>query len=80
MAKTVKAPAPAGKAASKVADRRIYGTDAFGRRVLVAAEGQRIPDGYEVEGQARSAPSDDHARKGPEETQAEPKPRAGRGK
>ncbi len=72
MAKTVKAPAP-GKAApkdAKIAARRIYGTDAFGRRVLVAAEGQRIPDGFEVEGQSRSTPAVDHARKGPQAQQS----------
>lgn len=72
---TTKAPAK-GKAAPKdiqIAERRIYGTDARGRRVLVAAEGQRIPDGYEVEGQKRSAPAQDHARKAPQETQSGPR-------
>ncbi len=65
--KPVKAPAR-GKAAPKdieIADRRIYGVDAVGRRVLVAAEGQRIPDGFQVDG-----PAQDHARKGPGSAQS----------
>lgn len=44
-----------------IAKERIYGTDAYGRRVLVAAAGQPIPEGFELDG-----PAQDHARTGPE--------------
>jgi hypothetical protein len=37
----------------QIADRRIYGQDGHGRRVLVAAEGQPIPEGFEVDGPTR---------------------------
>jgi hypothetical protein len=49
-----------------IADRRIYGTDAYGRTVLVAAAGQPIPEGFE-----QAAPTQDHARRGPESSHAE---------
>jgi hypothetical protein len=37
----------------QIADRRIYGTDSRGRRVLVAAAGQPIPEGFDVDGPTR---------------------------
>lgn len=55
-------------AQKKIADRRIYGRNARGQEVLVAAKGQPIPAGFEV----------DKPRTQSEDEQATPKPKSRR--